>query len=126
MFFANHDDLKPCKGRIPKWLERARHPDRINDPQRDHTKGPFCTCRKKDDGSFMLACDWCDEWYHGACVGITRTQIQGPYKYDACAEDRDEFKMTAIELKQRNRVQRSTAQSLDQETSDSSSDAESN
>ncbi|KAK3744000.1 hypothetical protein QZH41_010807, partial [Actinostola sp. cb2023] len=27
-------------------------------------------CTLADDGSFMIGCDTCDSWYHGACVGI--------------------------------------------------------
>ena len=29
------------------------------------------TCSRKDDGSPMIGCDKCDDWYHWACVGIT-------------------------------------------------------
>ena len=125
VFFTNHDDLKPCEGRIPKWLERAKHPDRINDPQRDRANGPFCTCRKGDDGDFMIACDWCNEWYHGTCVGIPSTRQIDSYKCDACAEDREEFKMTALELRERKKKAQGNAQQSEQQDSDSSSDSES-
>ncbi|PRP73474.1 cpG-binding protein-like [Planoprotostelium fungivorum] len=33
---------------------------------------PYCFCRKPDHGKFMIACDRCDEWFHGECVGITK------------------------------------------------------
>ncbi|KAK9472895.1 uncharacterized protein V1510DRAFT_416330 [Dipodascopsis tothii] len=29
-----------------------------------------CICRKPDNGRWMIGCDFCDEWYHGACVSI--------------------------------------------------------
>ena len=32
----------------------------------------YCWCRGLDDGSPMVQCDGCDEWFHVACVGITR------------------------------------------------------
>ena len=35
-------------------------------------EGVYCVCRGKDDGSYMLACEKCDEWYHGRCVGINK------------------------------------------------------
>ncbi|GFR73512.1 transcription initiation factor TFIID subunit 3 [Elysia marginata] len=28
-------------------------------------------CKKPDDGSEMIGCDMCDNWYHWPCVGIT-------------------------------------------------------
>lgn len=31
---------------------------------------PYCFCRKPDNGSFMIYCEFCSEWYHGSCVGI--------------------------------------------------------
>nr|5C13_A Chain A, Transcription initiation factor TFIID subunit 3 [Homo sapiens]5C13_C Chain C, Transcription initiation factor TFIID subunit 3 [Homo sapiens]5C13_E Chain E, Transcription initiation factor TFIID subunit 3 [Homo sapiens]5C13_G Chain G, Transcription initiation factor TFIID subunit 3 [Homo sapiens] len=27
-------------------------------------------CNKPDDGSPMIGCDDCDDWYHWPCVGI--------------------------------------------------------
>ena len=27
-------------------------------------------CRKQDDGSPMIGCDKCDEWYHNLCLGL--------------------------------------------------------
>lgn len=48
-------------------------------PQRQHTQvqlppaAPlYCLCQQPYDGScFMLACDHCNKWFHGKCVGIT-------------------------------------------------------
>ncbi|EGC34868.1 hypothetical protein DICPUDRAFT_13956, partial [Dictyostelium purpureum] len=32
----------------------------------------YCLCKRKyDSNMFMIACDRCDEWYHGACVNIS-------------------------------------------------------
>ena len=33
-----------------------------------------CLCRTPDDGQFMIQCDYCDEWYHGACINLTPEQ----------------------------------------------------
>lgn len=30
----------------------------------------YCLCRGPDDGSVMLCCDMCDEWFHCRCVQI--------------------------------------------------------
>lgn len=32
----------------------------------------YCICRKPDDGTWMIGCDFCDEWYHGSCVKISQ------------------------------------------------------
>lgn len=31
----------------------------------------FCVCRRPDDGKWMIGCDYCEEWIHGTCVGMT-------------------------------------------------------
>ena len=31
----------------------------------------YCICRGPDDGTFMIQCDECREWFHGKCVDIT-------------------------------------------------------
>lgn len=47
----------------------------------------YCLCRQPfDPDRFMLACDYCDEWYHGECVGITEEQAEalGNYRCPRC------------------------------------------
>lgn len=34
----------------------------------------FCTCRKPDDGRPMIMCEKCQEWFHHACVNLTREE----------------------------------------------------
>jgi len=59
----------------------------------------FCFCRTNDDGSFMICCDKCDEWFHGRCVKIKRTECAYIDKY-VCPTCRDKglgrttYKMT--------------------------------
>lgn len=31
-----------------------------------------CICGGANDGTFMLGCDKCEEWFHGRCVGINK------------------------------------------------------
>ena len=34
--------------------------------------GPYCLCRGPDDHRFMISCDRCEDWFHGACVGMDK------------------------------------------------------
>ncbi|KAK4157026.1 Set1 complex component spp1 [Chaetomidium leptoderma] len=34
--------------------------------------GPYCLCRGPDDHRFMIACDRCEDWYHGECIGMDK------------------------------------------------------
>lgn len=45
-----------------------------------HVMCGYCVCRQPYEG-FMIGCDGCEEWYHGACVGITEEQAQKFDKY---------------------------------------------
>ncbi|KAI9592062.1 hypothetical protein BDF19DRAFT_241391 [Syncephalis fuscata] len=35
----------------------------------------YCLCRKPDDGTVMISCDGCSEWYHAKCVGLTKGKV---------------------------------------------------
>ena len=54
----NHDRLKKCT-------------DTSDLPKKQTKKDLYCFCKGPDDGSFMIQCDGCDEWFHGNCVGVT-------------------------------------------------------
>ena len=36
----------------------------------------YCTCQQPADDRFMIACDKCEEWYHGECIGGWFTSIK--------------------------------------------------
>ncbi|GKY97092.1 hypothetical protein MPSEU_000667700 [Mayamaea pseudoterrestris] len=40
----------------------------------------YCICRRPFDG-FMIACDSCDDWFHGPCIGITESKAGKTEKY---------------------------------------------
>ncbi|XP_052851307.1 CXXC-type zinc finger protein 1-like isoform X2 [Drosophila gunungcola] len=31
----------------------------------------YCICRQSHANGFMICCDNCNEWFHGACIGVT-------------------------------------------------------
>ena len=75
MLVVNHDRMKHCRDRnLPGWLRRLR--ERSDDPKPDTVEDPqlYCLCRKPWQGRFMIQCDRCDEWFHGACVNVTPTE----------------------------------------------------
>jgi hypothetical protein len=41
----------------------------------------YCVCQSPDDGRFMLACDGCDNWFHPACVGMTKREAEALEDY---------------------------------------------
>jgi len=50
----------------------------------------YCLCRGPDiPGLFMIGCDGCNEWFHGACVGITTPELAeqlGTWLCPSCAQ----------------------------------------
>lgn len=41
----------------------------------------YCICRTSDSTRFMIACDYCEEWYHGDCIGVTQLDARYIKKY---------------------------------------------
>ena len=63
---VNHDMLKMCGDRkLPPWILKQKQ-NLLNNLQL-----LYCTCRKPDDGSFMIECENCQEWFHAHCLGLT-------------------------------------------------------
>ncbi|KAJ3051852.1 hypothetical protein HK097_007141 [Rhizophlyctis rosea] len=64
-----------------------------------HTNDPspepdqlYCICRTGHDGEeFMVACDGCEEWFHGRCVGVTPAiALEREYFCDKCKGGKSE------------------------------------
>eukprot|EP01115_Flamella_aegyptia_P002649 TRINITY_DN136768_c0_g1_i1.p1 TRINITY_DN136768_c0_g1~~TRINITY_DN136768_c0_g1_i1.p1 ORF type:complete len:157 (-),score=9.46 TRINITY_DN136768_c0_g1_i1:76-525(-) len=56
-----------------KDLSRDKE-NKVENEEDDEKEKLYCICRGLWDGkSFMVACDYCDEWFHGDCIGITPT-----------------------------------------------------
>lgn len=48
----------------------------------------YCICRRGDNGEWMIACDSCDDWFHGSCVNLTEkgSSIVVKYVCPRCTE----------------------------------------
>ena len=63
---TNHDLLKICSDRkLPAWILRQKQ------NLTDKLALLYCLCRQPDDGSFMIECEVCQEWFHVHCIGLT-------------------------------------------------------
>ena len=87
VFVANHDRLKPCRDRkLPKWIEHWKNnPNSSNTETARGDDRVYCFCRNPWQGRFMIQCDYCKEWYHGACVNVTPTEALDIIRYK-CGE----------------------------------------
>ncbi|XP_047034107.1 CXXC-type zinc finger protein 1 isoform X1 [Helicoverpa armigera] len=49
----------------------------------------YCICRSSDSSRFMIACDACEEWYHGDCINISEREAKYIKNYfcDRCREE---------------------------------------
>ncbi|CAH1978378.1 unnamed protein product [Acanthoscelides obtectus] len=41
----------------------------------------YCICRSSDSSRFMIACDACEEWYHGDCIRISEKEAKNIKQY---------------------------------------------
>lgn len=41
----------------------------------------YCICRSPVIDVFMIKCDFCEEWYHGDCIGITEEESESIDKF---------------------------------------------
>ncbi|KAI0215588.1 CXXC-type zinc finger protein 1 [Lamellibrachia satsuma] len=52
-----------------------------SEQDRDDSVERYCVCRSTDVSTFMIGCDNCNEWYHGACIGVTQHDAQSIKKF---------------------------------------------
>ncbi len=52
--------------------------------------GPYCICRGPDNHKFMIACDKCEDWFHGDCIGMdkyTGENLVQKYICPSCSDE---------------------------------------
>jgi len=76
---VSKDDLfgmETCNHKEEQSLDSdsSEEEDTSEDEQEKYKE--YCLCRKPHANRFMIACDSCEEWFHGSCVGVTRKQSE--------------------------------------------------
>ncbi|KAG0177894.1 hypothetical protein DFQ29_004203 [Apophysomyces sp. BC1021] len=59
---------------LPKKSRSRRNSGRRKAFSKNPSGALYCICRKPYDARFMIACDRCNQWFHGECVGINETE----------------------------------------------------
>eukprot|EP00903_Cladosiphon_okamuranus_P013909 g12937.t1 len=73
---AENTDSLIDVGTLQRLLEEAKHiPVLLSlEPKvvaaLDDGGNRYCLCRGPNDGTFMVQCDDCDQWFHGSCVNL--------------------------------------------------------
>ncbi|MES9883655.1 MAG: hypothetical protein ABW185_22615, partial [Sedimenticola sp.] len=81
---TNHDRMKPCRdATLPAWIIRAQRELANSDTNEEPQGGEelYCLCRGPHRGQFMIQCDTCEEWFHGACVNVDEEEAKDIDQY---------------------------------------------
>ncbi|XP_033647537.1 CXXC-type zinc finger protein 1-like isoform X2 [Asterias rubens] len=68
----------------------------------------YCICRSTDGTRFMICCDYCEEWYHGNCIGIEKEASRSIKRYACppCQKKNPEAKTLYKEKKEKVEVRK--------------------
>lgn len=93
-------------------IEKGREKDKKRDERKDSITATddeviYCLCRSSDCSTFMIACDICEEWYHGSCVGVEEAESSKIKRY-ACPPcvEKDPSNVTIYKEKRQSRGER--------------------
>ncbi|XP_049828645.1 CXXC-type zinc finger protein 1-like isoform X1 [Schistocerca gregaria] len=78
----------------------------------------YCICRSSDSSRFMIACDNCEEWYHGDCIRISEKEAKY-IKQFFCVRCREEDPTLVTKYKPRKREgEHSSSNAIDRQSRD--------
>ena len=54
----------------------SKKSEEIDATTMDSTRQLYCICKKEwEENKFYIGCDFCEDWFHGRCVGVTRDTV---------------------------------------------------
>ncbi|KJZ72515.1 hypothetical protein HIM_08039 [Hirsutella minnesotensis 3608] len=59
------------KPKKPRSAAAAKGADESSDGD-ESDNGPYCLCRGPDDHRWMICCEYCEDWFHGECINISK------------------------------------------------------
>ncbi|PSN55378.1 hypothetical protein C0J52_01814 [Blattella germanica] len=59
---VQHDEKDDSESESDESWDSEDDPDRL-----------WCICKKPHNNCFMICCDSCEDWFHGKCVGVTKS-----------------------------------------------------
>lgn len=66
---SSNEEQHKKKKLEPEFKIKGKHEKK----KEKRKKKIYCICKSTDTESFMIACDRCNEWYHGYCVGVSES-----------------------------------------------------
>lgn len=81
-----HSKAKLSKGSTGSNIKQKSGTKKTGNPK-SVPKDVYCICREPYDGvEFMIACDRCEEWFHGRCIGMKPQEAKKSSHYycDTC------------------------------------------
>jgi len=65
------EEEKKIEEKILEKEEKEGDGERERNKEKEGGKEVYCFCRQPQRQSeFMIACDQCNEWFHGVCLGL--------------------------------------------------------
>jgi len=71
-------------GTVSPFPSRVTH--RSRDVIHSLNEEVYCFCRGIDNNTQMVMCDSCEQWFHKACVSVTKTELQGKWQCKECVK----------------------------------------
>ena len=85
---ARYEQAESQKRKLDEEVEKPEAEDGDVDNSEAESQGDaseddgvYCVCRKGNDGSPMICCARCDEWYHFKCIGLTKRSAKDITEY---------------------------------------------